>query len=70
MLLYGRSHLPAEAELALVATVLVADALFVATYEPDGDLFPTEDYLRWLLNPEARDWLLDHDCDLPESIRE
>jgi hypothetical protein len=68
MLIYGQSHLPAEAQLALTANVLAADALFVATYEPDGELFPTEEYLQWLLNPEARDWLLTHDLDLPESL--
>ena len=69
MLIYGRGHFPHEgAEIALGAHVLAADALFVATRDPGGELFPTEEYLRWLLDPEGREWLLDNGCELPESL--
>lgn len=70
MLVYARGHLPQEAQTALVAHVYVADALFVAargTTRPT-DLFPTKEYLQWLLDSDGRDWLLGQGNELPDWL--
>jgi len=69
-LLYGRGRLPPEAEPALVAQLYAAEAIFVASREVDDptDLFPSLDFIRWLLEPEAVEWLVEEGADLPDWL--
>jgi hypothetical protein len=70
MMVYARSRLPAEAQPALIGYVYVADALFVASRNGTdvSDLFPSKEYLRWLLHPDGRDWLLSQGGELPDWL--